>query len=195
MALSKKQIDSQREQNRGGFSPFQSTFAKLNQPAPVEKEKLAPVPASKKKANAPKPSASGKAGNPPKSSKSSKPSISSPVDEKSTKKKTDKKILGKNRDVSNALKEWKPPQKEEYDEESRGRGRPAFLEEGERTRISLYLPTSLVLMAEELAYRRRTNRNDLIKRMMAQYFEKHKKEFDGKMEDCFEKISAEDLFD
>lgn len=50
-------------------------------------------------------------------------------------------------------------------------------------------------MAEELAYRRRTNRNDLIKRMMAQYFEKHKKEFDGKMEDCFEKISAEDLFD
>lgn len=186
MALTKKQIDLQRDQNRGGFSPFQSTFAKLNQPVPAEKEKPTPVPASnKKKTNAPKATVSGKPANPTKTSKSSKPPIPSPP-EKGSKK---------NGDVSKALKGWKPPQREEDDEESRGRGRPAFLEEGERTRISLYLPTSLVLLAGELAYRRRTNRNDLIKRMMAQYFERHKKEFDGAMEECFKKISAEDLFD
>lgn len=68
------------------------------------------------------------------------------------------------------------------------RGRPAFLKEGDRIRISLYLPSEIVTLSTELAYKRRTNRNDLIKTILSEYFVQHKDEFDKKMDMYFEGI-------
>ena len=79
---------------------------------------------------------------------------------------------------------------EEMESEKKGnkRGRPAFLVEGDRTRISLYLPSEIVSLSDELAYRRRTNRNDLIKTILSEYFVEHKDEFDKKMDVYFEDL-------